>query len=120
MRGRAFAFNQAIQLSAIPVVAFLAWLFVPHAPLGFDGWRWVVLIGSFGAGVVWWIRLRVPESPRWLADNGHAAEAERVMGAVRERTRARFPQSSPKRLSSRRADVSGRSGARPISRARSC
>ena len=79
VRGRAFAFNQAIQFSAILVVAFLAWLFVPHAPLGIDGWRWVVLIGSFGAGVVWWIRLRVPESPRWLADNGHAAEAERVM-----------------------------------------
>jgi putative MFS transporter len=79
VRGRAFAFNQAIQLSAIPVVAFLAWLLVPVAPFGLDGWRWVVLIGSFGAGVVWWIRLRVPESPRWLSEHGRKDDAERVV-----------------------------------------
>jgi putative MFS transporter len=35
--------------------------------LGLDGWRWVVLLGSGGAILVWWIRRRVPESPRWLA-----------------------------------------------------
>ena len=27
----------------------LAWQLVPHRPFGFDGWRWVVLIGSAGA-----------------------------------------------------------------------
>jgi MFS transporter, putative metabolite:H+ symporter len=67
LRGRAFALNQAIQFCAVPVVALLAWLLVPRAPLGFDGWRWVVLLGAAGAIVVWWIRRRVPESPRWLA-----------------------------------------------------
>jgi MFS transporter, putative metabolite:H+ symporter len=67
LRGRAFAVNQAIQFCAVPVVALLAWLLVPRAPLGFDGWRWVVLLGAAGAILVWWIRLRVPESPRWLA-----------------------------------------------------
>lgn len=67
LRGRAFALNQAIQFCAVPVVALLAWLLVPLAPLGLDGWRWVVLLGSGGAILVWWIRRRVPESPRWLA-----------------------------------------------------
>jgi MFS transporter, putative metabolite:H+ symporter len=67
LRGRAFAINQAIQFCAVPVVALLAWLLVPRAPLGLDGWRWVVLLGATGAIVVWWIRLRIPESPRWLA-----------------------------------------------------
>ena len=43
VRGRAFALNQVVQFSAIPAVAFLAWLLVPIAPFGFDGWRWVVL-----------------------------------------------------------------------------
>jgi putative MFS transporter len=66
LRGRAFAINQAIQFCAVPVVALLAWLLVPHAPLGLDGWRWVVLLGASGAILVWWIRLRVPESPRWI------------------------------------------------------
>lgn len=66
-RGRAFALNQAIQFCAVPVVALLAWLLVPRAPFGLDGWRWVVLLGATGAIFVWWIRRRVPESPRWLA-----------------------------------------------------
>lgn len=67
LRGRAFAINQTLQFCAVPVVALLAWLLVPRAPLGLDGWRWVVLLGASGAILVWWIRLRVPESPRWLA-----------------------------------------------------
>ena len=66
LRGRAFAINQSIQFCAVPVVALFAWILVPRTPLGLDGWRWVVLLGAGGAAVVWWIRRRVPESPRWL------------------------------------------------------
>ncbi|HEY0107025.1 MAG TPA: MFS transporter [Rhizomicrobium sp.] len=79
VRGRAFAFNQVVQFSAIPAVALLAWLLVPVAPLGLDGWRWVVLCGSAGALVVWFIRLAVPESPRWLAEHGRFAEADAIV-----------------------------------------
>ena len=79
VRGRAFAFNQIVQFCAIPFVALLAWLLVPHAPLGLDGWRWVVLIGSAGALFVWWIRLSVPESPRWLAEHGRGPEADAIL-----------------------------------------
>ncbi len=73
LRGRAFAINQSIQFCAVPVVALLAWLLVPRAPFGLDGWRWVVLLGAGGAIFVWWIRRRVPESPRWLAQQGTPA-----------------------------------------------
>ena len=73
LRGRAFAINQAIQFCAVPVVALLAWLLVPRSPFGLDGWRWVVLFGAAGAILVWWIRLRVPESPRWLAQRAKDA-----------------------------------------------
>ncbi len=82
VRGRAFAFNQSIQFSAVPVVALLAWRLVPLAPLSLDGWRWVVLIGAASAIFVWWIRLRVPESPRWLAQHGRLEEAERVLATL--------------------------------------
>ncbi len=78
-RGRAFAFNQFIEFSVVPVVALLGWLLVPLHPFGIDGWRCVALIGSVGALAAWWLRLAVPESPRWLALHGRGAEAEAVM-----------------------------------------
>jgi MFS transporter, putative metabolite:H+ symporter len=79
MRGRAFAVNQAVMFIAVPIVAFLSWWLVPLSPYGIDGWRWVVLIGAAGSMVIWVVRLYVPESPLWLARNGRAAEADRIM-----------------------------------------
>ena len=78
-RGPAFAYNQFVMFTVVPVVALLAWLLVPTTILGLDGWRWVVMIGSIGAVLVWWIRLGLPESPRWLAQHGRAAEADRIL-----------------------------------------
>ena len=87
-RGRAYAYNQFFQFLAVPLVALLSWLLVPHAPLGFDGWRWVVLIGSAGAIFIWFIRLSLPESPRWLARQGRMAEAESVVADIERRVAA--------------------------------
>ncbi len=84
-RGRAYAYNQFLQFLAVPLVAFLAWLLVPHTPLGLDGWRWVVLIGSAGAIFIWFIRLSLPELPRWLARHGRLADAERVVAGIENR-----------------------------------
>ena len=85
LRGRAFAYNSTIQFAAVPVVALLAWRLVPISPFGFDGWRWVVLIGAVSAIFVWWIRRRVPESPRWLAQHGRIEEAQRLMDSLEAR-----------------------------------
>src|SRR5205085_2478920 len=82
MRGRAFAVNQAVMFTAVPVVAALAWWLVPIAPYGVDGWRWVVLIGAAGSMVIWVLRLFVPESPLWLARNGRPNEADRILGRL--------------------------------------
>jgi MFS transporter, putative metabolite:H+ symporter len=81
-RGRAFAYSQFFQFLAVPIIAFIAYLLVPNAPFGFDGWRWVVLIGSAGAVVIWFIRLGLPESPRWLARHGRLAEAEAITATI--------------------------------------
>ena len=81
-RGRAFAFNQLIQFSVVPLVALLGWLLVPLHPFGLEGWRCVALIGSLGALAAWGLRLSVPESPRWLSLHGKSAEAEQVMAAL--------------------------------------
>jgi putative MFS transporter len=103
IRGRAFAFNQVIQFCAIPVVAFLAWLLVPVSPLGLDGWRWVVLIGCAGALVVWWIRLAIPESPRWLASHGRGDEANAIVTRFEAQAAAEggVPSTEPARVGGR-------------------
>ena len=81
-RGRAFSINQTITYSTVPVIAFLAWKLVPISPLGLDGWRWVVLIGSVGALVVWFLQLGLPESPRWLVKHGRYTEANTIVADI--------------------------------------
>ncbi|MBV8524467.1 MAG: MFS transporter, partial [Acetobacteraceae bacterium] len=95
LRGRAFAFNQVVQFASVPIVAALAYIFVPRDPLGFSGWRWVVLIGAVAAIAVWWIRRAVPESPRWLAARGRAEEADRITSGIEARVRAEYGQELP-------------------------
>jgi len=82
LRGRAFSINQFVSFCVVPVVALLAWLLVPAAPLGFDGWRWVVLFGSVGAVIVWALRAGIPESPRWLAAVGRGDEADAILSKI--------------------------------------
>ena len=90
IRGRAFAVNQVVEFAAIPVVALVAWVLVPLRPLGVDGWRWVVLIGSVSAIFVWFIRRAIPESPRWLIARGRLREAEETVARIEARVAEEF------------------------------
>jgi len=88
LRGRAFSVNQCICFSIVPVVALLSRVFVPRAPLGFEGWRWVVLFGTVGAMAVWALRAGIPESPRWLVSQGRLEEAQRIVAELERRVAA--------------------------------
>jgi len=97
VRGRAFAYANIIQFLAIPVVALLGWLLVPRTVLGLDGWRFVVIAGSVGAVLAWYVRGRLPESPRWLASHGRRQEAEVIVEAWEVEARlegAQLPETS--------------------------
>jgi len=115
IRGRAFAMNQVVQFSAVPLVALVAWLLVPRAPLGVDGWRWVVLVGSASAVLVWFIRRAVPESPRWLVAHGRLAAAEAVTAAIERRVEidlgSALPPAAPVTSSVSASAATGSSGA---------
>ena len=116
MRGRAFVVNLAIQFTAVPLVALLAFVLVPQAPLGWDGWRWVALIGCVGALIVWVLRRTLPESPRWLINHGQLARADAVTSAA-----WRFPRSARTRPRTfRRLAPLQRSGGSPTAAGPSC
>ena len=95
LRGRAFAVNQAIGFACVPVISFLAYVLVPAAPLGIEGWRWVVLIGALAAPVVVFLRRGLPESPRWLAKHGRLAEADRVLERIEAMVAAEYGRPLP-------------------------
>ena len=79
----------------MPIISFLAWLLVPAAPLGIEGWRWVVLIGALAAPVVVFLRRGLPESPRWLAKRGRIAEADRVLRELEAKVEADYGRPLP-------------------------
>jgi len=94
-RGRVFAVNQGIEFAIVPLVALLGWLLLPFHPLGLEGWRWVTLIGASGALLVWWFRLAVPESPRWLALHGREKDADAILKKLEARAESDLGQALP-------------------------
>jgi putative MFS transporter len=80
-RGRRMATVYTIAVLAAPIIAALAYA-VSHPTAGYYSWRILFwLIGVAGL-VVWVIRFKVPESPRWLENRGRHAEASRVMARI--------------------------------------
>ncbi|MFM0207689.1 MFS transporter [Paraburkholderia sediminicola] len=84
-RGRAFAFSTFVQLLAVPIAGVLSLMLIPRSPFGVEGWRWLCIIGSVGAILVWLTRTRLPESPRWLAQHGSVTEADRIVTTLEQR-----------------------------------
>ena len=85
MRTSAFAFAFFVQFLSVPAVALMSWWLVPQAPFGIAGWRWVVLASAVFALFIWWLRKRLPESPRWLAQHGRLDEAEAIVDNIEAR-----------------------------------
>lgn len=81
VRGRYVAITQVVGFTAVPVVAAFSWLLVPTHFL-WHGWRWVMVIGSMGALLAWYLRRSLTESPRWLESRGRLPEAEALMGRI--------------------------------------
>jgi putative MFS transporter len=87
LRGRAFAVNYGLMYLAVPVAAALSWLLLPRTPWGISGWRYVALFPLAATAVAWRVYRVLPESPRWLLQQGHVGAAERLVSRIETRVR---------------------------------
>jgi putative MFS transporter len=84
LRGRYQAILLGLGCIGVPLVAGLASIIIPLGP---DMWRWVFVIGGLGV-VGGLVGLRIlPESVRWQADNGRAAQAEALVTKLEDEAR---------------------------------
>lgn len=85
-RGRRMATVYTIAVLAAPLIAVLAYA-VSHPDAGPNSWR--ILMWTMGALglIVWIIRFRVPESPRWYESTGQAEKANALMNQIEERVK---------------------------------
>jgi putative MFS transporter len=77
IRGRVSAMLPLCWPIGIFAAAGAGLLVVPHL-----GWRWLFALGALPAVLVFFIRRGVPESPRWLADQGRHDEARASLAYV--------------------------------------
>ncbi|MBS0909934.1 MFS transporter [Tatumella sp. JGM118] len=85
LRSRAFAFSFFIQFLSVPVVAIMSWWLIPQTLLTLEGWRWVIIAGAVCSLIIWSIRRNLPESARWLAQQGRYQEAHQVLSDMEKR-----------------------------------
>ena len=76
-RGRWLSFMAFVVVAGLPVTSLLGTLIIPVF-----GWRPMFFIAGIGALVVWYLRKRLPESPRWLESHGQTEAAEALMQSI--------------------------------------
>jgi putative MFS transporter len=91
-RGKWLGFMTVFVVTGLPVAALLGTLIIPRF-----GWRAMFVIGGLGALVVWYLRKKLPESPRWLESIGRTEEADALLQAIeREVSLQHAPLPEPK------------------------
>ena len=76
-RGRWLSFMAFIVVAGFPATAILSYLIIPNF-----GWRPMFVIAGIGSLIVWYLRKRLPESPRWLESKDRTAEAATLLQAI--------------------------------------
>jgi putative MFS transporter len=95
LRGRYTAWAYTLGFLGVPAAGLLGRILVPSTPFGIAGWRWMFVAGSLGAVIVWFVRRRLPESPRWLESVGRTAEADAIVTQMEQEALKVAPLSTP-------------------------
>ena len=89
-RGRfVLLYELVFPIGLVAVSTSAVWI-VPHL-----GWQWMFYIGAAPAILALFLRLLLPESPRWLAVQGRAAEADATLREIERQTEDRTGKALP-------------------------
>jgi len=80
-RGRFVLLYELVFPIGLVAVSLTSLWVVPHL-----GWQWMFYIGALPAILALFLRMLLPESPRWLAVHGHAVEAEAALSLIERET----------------------------------
>ena len=89
-RGRWMAFMAFVVVAGFPATSIISTLVIPSF-----GWRPMFAIAGVGALIVWYLRKKLPESPRWLETSGKTAEAEALMQTIEREVSGGKPLPAP-------------------------
>jgi MFS transporter, putative metabolite:H+ symporter len=95
VRGTYIARAYTFGFFGVPLAAFIGARFVAGHELLIDGWRWLLVVGSLGALIVWGLRRSLPESPRWHETRGDHEAADRAARSIEDRARAELGRELP-------------------------
>jgi putative MFS transporter len=74
----------------VSLSSLVGWVVIPAW-----SWRGMFVIGGVGALIAWWLRRRMPESPRWLESRGRYDEAEAVVKKIETQSGVSSQETSP-------------------------
>jgi putative MFS transporter len=76
-RGRWLGIMAVFVVTGLPISSLISTIVIPRM-----GWRAMFILGGLGALIVWYLRKKLPESPRWLESVGRTAEAEALISSI--------------------------------------
>lgn len=93
-RGRLNGLTEALWGGGVLLAAGVSFLIVPEF-----GWRSAFFAGVAPALLIWFLRMGIPESPRWFMIKGDAAEAEKQLSllemSIEKETGKALPAAKP-------------------------
>jgi putative MFS transporter len=89
-RGRFVLLSELVFPIGLVAVSFTSVRVVPNL-----GWQWMFYIGALPAILALFLRVLLPESPRWLAVHGHPAKADAALSLIERETEKSTGQPLP-------------------------
>lgn len=77
-RGRGLALLGLLANLGMPLALGVGYFILPYP----EGWRWMLALPAIAAIPVLWLRRSLPESPRWLVEQGRLEAADAIVSRV--------------------------------------